>query len=87
MNDFNTLSISDLTQICGGGEYTNDYSDLSGLVPGHLGHRPTNPDDALNHFLYGGYMSSGEREALIKNWEESNGRKAPPPKQRTPQRR
>lgn len=40
--------------------------------PGHS----ERPD--LDHFLYGGNMPDADREALIRNWEESNGRKAPP---------
>jgi hypothetical protein len=78
MTDFNTISISELTRICGGGgrrgggrgggDYTNNYAD-----PGHS----ERPD--LDHFLYGGNMPDADREALIRNWEKSNGRKAPPP--------
>jgi len=76
MTDFNTLSIPELTQSCGGGGRrggggggdTNTYVD-----PGDS----ERPD--LDHFLYGGNMLDADRQALIRNWEESNGRKAPPP--------
>jgi hypothetical protein len=69
-----------------GGQYTNTYDDLSGLVP-HDGEKPhMTPEQRINRFLYGGSMAKGDRTALIKNWEESNGKTAPTRIKGTPER-
>ena len=77
MTDFNTLSISELTLVCGGGGRRGGGrggSDVNTYVDPGESERPD-----LDHFLYGSSMPDADRQALIRNWEESNGRKAPPP--------
>lgn len=69
-----------------GGQDVNDYGDLSNLVyHGEEKHHMT-PPERLNRFLYGGAMAKNDRATLIKNWEESNGRKAPARINGTPER-
>ena len=88
MSSFITIENTNLATVTGGGgEYTNDYGDLSGLADGDSGERPKTPEGALDHFLYGGKnMTWEDRYALVRNWEETNGRPAPTPMHRfTPQ--
>jgi hypothetical protein len=77
MSNFTTIENTNLATINGGGEYTNDYSDLSNLNPHDPEARGLTPAEHLDRFLYGGNMTDGDRDALVRNWEESNGRKAP----------
>lgn len=75
-----------LDRVTGGRGEINDYADLSNLVyHGSEQHRMT-PAERLNRFLYGGAMAKGDRTTLLKNWEETNGRQAPPRIAGTPER-
>jgi hypothetical protein len=60
-----------------GGQDVNKYTNLSNLVPHDPPQRRMSREQRLGDFLYGGYMEPADREALIRNWEESNGRIAP----------
>jgi hypothetical protein len=78
MSSFITIETSSLATVTGaGGEYTNDYSDLSNLNPHDPEQRGMTPAERLDRFVNGGNMPDSDREALIRNWEENNGRKAP----------
>jgi len=83
---FESIDLEPLVFVMGAGEYTNDYSDLSGPVPHDGERRGATPPERLNRFLYGGAMPKGDRTTLIKNWEETNGRSAPSRIEGTPER-
>jgi len=86
MTDFNTLSISELTQICGGagpkaapkgggGRRGGGGGDINNYADPGESERPD-----VNHFLYGSNMPDADREALIRNWIKNNQGNAPAPR-------
>lgn len=83
---FEAIDRDALACATGGRGEINDYGDLSNVVDhGGEKHRMT-PAERLNKFLYGGAMAKGDRATLIRNWEESNGRTAPPRIEGTPEK-
>lgn len=79
------IDLDPLDCVTGGQGDINDYGDLSNLVYHGSEKRRMTPAERLNKFLYGGAMAKDDRAALIRNWEENNGRKAPPRIEGTPE--
>lgn len=80
------IDLDVLDGVTGGQGDINDYADLSNLVYHGEEKRHMTPAERINKFLYGGAMAKGDRATLISNWEETNGRKAPPRIAGTPER-